>query len=343
MYYGYSAKVYEWINRFVTLEPLAFELWSYVESERQFFSYPIHEDDIARMSQADKIRHELATRDVTRKHYNFEDYWIGSVGRTLYDMFVNKYSKKMWSIPSNTLLDTFSWSAKDNPINTGSRHAYKGSHLAYPVGPTGYNPYFEKLLDHPRIRTIFGQNVSSFDLDAKTAILADGTRLQGDVLISSIPIEELCENRLGELPYAGRKFIPFVLPTKEICPGNIRFLHYTGEEKYTRIVEYKKLTKHEADDTLMVMELPSNDKEGGKLYPYMIRKYMDRAKEYQRTLPQDVYSTGRLGTYRYSTIEQTIAQAFGTLKMITGRSIKGMENEFFNIGDVNIIKERKAG
>lgn len=338
VYYGYSDKIFNWISRFVEMRKLDFELLSYVESERGFFSYPIHADDIPRMSKASQISAELSSRDMETTHTNFEDYWVGNIGQTLYDMFVNKYSKKMWGLESNTELDTFSWSAKDNPINTGSKIAYKGSYLAYPYGFPGYNPYFEKNL--AGIDVLYNQNVSRFDLPSKTVFLDDGTSITSDIIISSIPIEELCEYRLGDLPYAGRQFIPFVLPCKEVCAGNTRFLHYTQNEPYTRIVEYKKLTYHEAEDTLLVMELPCND--GGKLYPYMIKQHLEKANQYQKTLPDGIYSTGRLGTYRYSTIEQTIAQAFDVFNRITGKSIDGLEKEFYSIGDINIVKERKV-
>lgn len=337
VYYGYSKKIFEWVNKFVHLNPLDFELWSYVESEKQFFSYPIHADDLPRMSKFEQIKKELEQRDMSKTYFNFEEYWTGNVGKTLYDMFVNTYSKKMWGLESNVSLDTFGWSAKDNPINTGSKIAYKGSFLAFPPGTEGYNPYFEKTLEGSKV--IYGQNITRFDLKNRTVFLEDGTRVKGDVVISTIPIEELCEGRLGELPYMGRKFIPFVLPTKEVTPGNVRFLHYTGSEPYTRIVEYKKLTQYEADDTLLVMELPCKE---GKLYPFMIKKYLDRAKEYQMTLPDGIYSTGRLGTYKYSTIEQTVAQSFDVFTKITGKSIDGMEKEFFTIGDVSMLKDRKA-
>ncbi len=337
VYYGYSDKIYNWVNQFIELKHLDFELNSYVESEQKFFSYPIHEDDLPRMSKEAQIRKELAARDLEKIQNNFEDYWIENVGKTLYEMFVKDYSEKMWMIDSNKELDTFAWSAKDNPINTGSRIAYKGSHLAYPTAYDGYNSFFYKTTDG--LEVILGEAVKNFDLDNKAIILNDGTRLEGDIIVSSIPIEEVCENRLGELPYVGRDFIPFVLPCKEVCPGNLRFLHYTQKEAYTRIVEYKKLTNYDSPDTLLVMELPSKN---GKMYPYMINKYLDRAKQYVESLPEDIYTTGRLGTYRYSTIEQTIAQVFDVFVSITGKSIDGMEKEFFQIGDKNIVKDRQS-
>lgn len=337
-YYGYSEKVFRWVDSFVKMRRFPHYLLSYVEQDGRFYSYPIHEDDIPHMKQRERIEKELSQLDPGKRPSNFEEYWIGKVGRTLYDMFVNEYSKKMWLIGDNRELDTFHWSAKDKVIESGSKECYKGSILGYPVDRGGYNSYFEKTSAGATV--VLNENVSEVDLARRTVKLSDGTTLAGDVLVSSIPLEELCGGSRGELRYAGRDFIPFVLPCREVFPGHIRFCHYTQAEPYTRIVEYKKLTFHEAEDTLLVMEIPSMS---NKLYPYMIREQIERARAYLSDLPENVYSIGRLGTYKYSTIEQTISQCFGTFKKIMGRSIDGLEDEFYNLGDLELIKDRTGG
>jgi UDP-galactopyranose mutase len=37
----------------------------------------------------------------------YRRYWIGSVGRTLYERFISEYNKKMWLVDDNRLIDTF--------------------------------------------------------------------------------------------------------------------------------------------------------------------------------------------------------------------------------------------
>lgn len=335
-YYGYSEKVFAWIDSFAKMRRFPFSLLSYVEEDQRFYSYPIHEDDLPLMRQKEQIKKELANKGAVGAPANFEEYWIGRVGPTLYNMFVNQYSKKMWMIESNQELDTFNWSAKDKPIDSGSRECYKGSIIGYPIPRSGYNEYFEKTARNSRL--ILGETVKAVDLKNKSVNLSDGTVLKGDILVSSIPIEELCNYSLGELPYAGRDFIMFVLPCRQVLPGNVRFCHYTQSEPYTRIVEYKKLTYYESDDTLLGLEIPSKR---NKLYPYMIKKHLDLAGQYLNSLPGDVYSIGRAGTYKYSTIEQTISQAFSLYRNVTGKSIDGIENEFYRLGDLSLIKNRK--
>lgn len=336
-YYGYSEKIFNWIDSFVKMRRFPFSLLSYVEQDQRFYSYPIHEDDIPRMKESKRIYQELKKTQSDKKPNDFQEYWISRVGPTLYRMFVDQYSKKMWLIDSNKELDTFAWSAKDNPINSGSKECYKGSIIGYPIDRFGYNSYFEKTLGANTL--ISGQAVSGIDLKKRSVVFSGGRKVRGDVLISSIPIEELCNYCLGELPYAGRDFIPFVLPCKQIFPDDIRFCHYTQGEPFTRIVEYKKLTFHKSQDSLLVMEIPSRS---NKLYPYMIKKHLNKAKEYLQSLPEKVYSIGRLGTYKYSTIEQTLWQCFSLFKKLTGKSIDGIEKELYNIGDTSLLSSRKS-
>ena len=75
----------------------------------------------------------------------------------------------------------------------------------------------------------------------------------------------------------------------------------------------------------------------------MIKRHIDKAKQYLDALPPNVYSIGRAGTYKYSNIEQTIAQTFAVFEKITGKSSETMGEEFYNVGDISLIRERKDG
>lgn len=338
VYYGYSEKAYNWINKFVPIRKFPFELRTYVEEDGKFYTYPIHELDIPIMKKSSLIKKELRQRDNTKEPRNFEEYWINRVGPTLYNMFVNQYSKKMWMVKSNKIFDIFKWSAKDKPIETGSREAYKGSYIGYPIPLDGYNSYFDKMVKNKSIKVIYNEKYKKIDLNNKEVTLSTNKKLKFDTIVSTIPIDELFNYSYGELPYAGRDFTVFTLPSKQIFPGDVRFCHYAGKEPFTRITEFKKITYYEADDTLLVLEVPSKN---NKLYPYLTKKNMSLVKKYFKKIPNDVFSIGRLGTYKYSTIEQTIVQAFDLFKEITGKSIDGMENEFFGIGDTSMMKNRK--
>jgi len=335
VYYGYSKPVWEWLDSFVPLRPFPFELRTLahepVDSERRFWHYPPHEDDVKDYPRAAQIREELALRDNSQEPADFEAYYLQKLGPTLYDMFVDHYSKKMWMIEDNRLFDVFKWSAKDRPLETGPRGAYKGSLLGYPVPSDGYNGYFDAMVEDVDVR--FGGR-------ADWATIFNG-RGDYDAVISSIPIDEAV-GKEDSLPYVGREFHLLVLPCKEVFPADVRFCHYASpRDEWTRVTEFKKITYHQSDDTLLVLEKPSH---ANKLYPYQTKENIARAKSYLGMLPENVHSIGRLGTYRYSTIEQTITQAFSCVAKILGKpSPEGIEGEWREIGDTSMMaKDRRS-
>jgi UDP-galactopyranose mutase len=334
VYYGYSQSVFDWVNKFVPIRRFPFELRTLAHEpmdwDRRFWSYPPHEEDIAKYPRGGQILVELEKRDNSVEPVDFEDYWLRKVGPTIYDMFVDHYSKKMWMIGDNRIFDIFKWSAKDRPLESGTREAYKGSLLGYPRKLSGYNDYFDAMVD--------GVNVELSRIERRYPWLDD--RYQFDAIISTIPIDELCGHELGELPYVGRDFHLLVLPCKQVFPGDVRFCHYASpRDEWTRVTEFKKITYHEAEDTLLVLEKPSK---ANKLYPYLTKANEAKVREYMALLPPNVHSIGRLGTYKYSTIEQTIVQAFACVAKILGKpSAEGIEGEWRGIGDVSMMKDRR--
>jgi len=334
VYYGYSKKVFDWVNSFTPIRRFPFELRTFVETEGKFFHYPIHEDDLPQMGKYDQIRKELGQRDNSIEPKDFEEYWINRVGRTLYDMFVNNYSKKMWMIPDNKIFDIFKWSAKDKPIESGPKGTYIDSIIGYPYAYDGYNAYFDKMTENVKIifNYAWGNN---WDI----VIDENGEAVSHDAVISTIPIDEFCGYKFGELPYVGRDFQVIILPCKQVFPHDIRFCHYAGSEPHTRITEFKKLTYYESENTLLVIETPSHN---NKLYPFQTKASKALVAKYQASLPANVYSIGRLGTGMYSTIEMTVQQAFACVSKITGKP-NPMADEWRDIGDTSLLgKDRKA-
>jgi len=334
VYYGYSQKVFDWVNAVTPIRRFPFELRTLaheqVDEDRRFWTYPPHELDIPHYPQAERIKAELAARDNSKEPGDFEEYWKQKVGPTIYDMFVDHYSKKMWMIDDNRIFDIFKWSAKDRPIETGSREAYKGSFIGFPIAPDGYNGYHRAMLE--------GVDVI---LNERAQATPDLEFVGVDVVVSTIPIDEFV-GEAGTLPYSGRDFHLLVLPCKQVFPGDVRFCHYASpRDEWTRVTEFKKLTYHESESTLLVLEKPSK---ANQLYPYLTKANMDVVGRYLASLPPNVHSIGRLGLYRYSTIEQVITEAFACVAKILGKPSKeGLENEWRGIGDITMLpKDRKA-
>lgn len=301
-----DGQAFDYINPIVKLRSFPLILDTYIEQDRQFYGFPIHWDDIQVMPDKDKILQEMEDRPEVNLATNLEDGWINAVGPTLYEKYVKTYTEKMWEVESNKVFEDFSWSVKGSPIQYGDRMCHLASKTenqlhAYPIEETGYNRFFEYCV---RNTTVYlNTSIERVDLDKKE-VFAGGEVLKGDMIVSTIALDDLMENCYGSLRYMGRDFYKIVLPVEYAFKDRHHFMYYPNQEKFTRIVEYKNLTGHHADSTLLVMEIPSHR---NKLYSYNIKSEQEKAARYMSTLPQGVYTMGRLGTYKYLNINQCIA------------------------------------
>ena len=72
------------------------EFLSYVEKDNDFYAYPINMQDVRNMPEFEEINNELkeCKRQIKKGHIqanNLEEYWIKSVGKTLYKKMIGNY------------------------------------------------------------------------------------------------------------------------------------------------------------------------------------------------------------------------------------------------------------
>lgn len=271
---------------------------TYVHQDDQFYNYPIHVGDVARMPEAGTIRAELDNAKRLQgaaNAKNLEDFWIASVGRTLYDKFINTYSQKMWMVEDNRTIDDFAWSPKGVALKDGPREAWDTAISAYPHAANGYDDYFAIATRDAKV--LLNTRIEAYDLPNKTVTLG-GEKRRYDVIVNTASPDLVMNNAFGELRYIGRDFFPFVLPIKHAFPENVYFLYYAGAERFTRIVEYKQFTRQRYDDdsTILGIEFPSLN---GRYYPVPFKSEMARAQKYFDAMPEGVFSIGRAGSYQY--------------------------------------------
>ena len=300
-----NEKVFEYLNNKVPLRDCGdHQFITYNENDNSFYNYPIHMDDVRNMPESETILLELDNRQSVADAKNFEEYWINSVGKTLYNKMINGYTKKIWQVEDNKEIDTFNWSPKGATIKDGPKEAWDEAISAYPYAEDGYNIYFDSITDKANI--LLSSRIDKFDIENKRVHI-NGVEKKFDIIVNTISPDTLFDFCYGELPYIGRDFHKIVFPTENVFPENIYFQYYGGEEKFSRLVEYKKFTKHKSPTTLVGMEIPS---ENGKYYPIPIIKEMKVAEKYFQLMPEGVYSLGRAGSYRYQIdIDDCIEQA----------------------------------
>lgn len=261
-------------------------LFTYVESDRRKYRYPIHYQDIDQMPERETVLRELMkNRDANVKliesqlpelgQCKFADYFTAAIGETLYNKFMANYTWKMWNIPGDELETSMVWADR-------FRHAYtKTGEETRQRGLKGYDPI--KFEDHTLGKGIAfqvypkrGWNAVWGTMVARSTVIRDrimgirdehkqpyvltasGTKYYFSdyhTVFCSIDIDELWGE--NTLPYTGRMMIPLLIPgLVSAFPEGAESLHYSSCEFQTRVTEMKVITRHESPDTLILIEVP---------------------------------------------------------------------------------------
>ena len=301
-------KIYDFFNKYIPMRDCSEHKYlTYVEQDDQFYSMPLSYDDIELMPDKKKIYDELKNikKNNSKEPANLEEFWQSTIGPTLYSKVVENYNKKMWMVEDNKVFKSFSWSTKGDPIKKGRREAFdKEAISAYPIALNGYNDYFDIAVKNCKV--LFNTILKNIDLKNRSVEIENQIH-KFDYIISTISPDEMFNYSEGKLNYMGRDLHKIVLPMEECFPKDIYFLYYANKEKFTRIVEYKRFSKFKSKNTLLGIEFPSLN---GKFYPMPLEADQDLAKIYHDMIPENVFSIGRNGSYRYSVdIDDCIEQA----------------------------------
>jgi UDP-galactopyranose mutase len=317
-----NKKVYEYLNKIVPLRNCnEHEFLTYVEKDNQFYHYPINYDDIKIMPDKKKILDQIKNQSLIKikNSKNMEDFWVNSIGKILYDKVINTYTKKMWMVQSNKEIDTFKWSPKGATIKRGKAAAWEQAISCYPKKINGYNDFFDQLYNK-KIKIKLNSNVKLLSINKKT-FLINNKKENFDIVVNTISPDDIFDKKFGELKYIGRDFHKIVFPVEHVFPKNVYFLYYANNEKFTRLVEYKKFTKHKSKTSLIGMEIPSMN---GKHYPLPFKKEIKKSHKYFNIMPDRFYSIGRAGTYRYEVdIDDCIEQSMEIYNEIKNNKYNG--------------------
>lgn len=290
------------------------EFLTYIERDERFYHFPIHRDEVDEMPDARQILPELENcakfEGAPASAQSLEEYWIASVGPTLYGKFIDSYSKKMWGIDSNREITDFGFTPKGVALKTGSKAAWSDAISGFPLAANGYDDYFQ--IATRETQTHLNTQIEDYDIERRRVKLA-GEWHEYDIIISTVSPEIILKNAFGPLRWMGRDFLKIVLPVEHVFPKEIYFLYYASQEPFTRIVEYKKFYDYQAPTTLLGIEIPSRR---NKLYPFPMKPDQDRHQQYIDALPENIFSIGRNGSYRYLDVGLTIEQCLNVFNQL---------------------------
>jgi UDP-galactopyranose mutase len=232
-----------------------------------------------------------------------EDVVVSAVGRELYELFFQGYTRKQWGLDPSEL-DKSVTSRVPTRTNTDDRY-FSDKHNIMPAD--GYTAMFNNMLDHPNIDVLLSTDYRDVmdEIDA------------GHVIYTG-PIDEYFDWKHGKLPYRSLRFRHEVKDQEWFQP--VAVVNYPHPQvPYTRITEYKYLTGQQHPKTSITYEYPSA--EGDPYYPIPRPENQALFKKYEALAiaTPNVTFVGRLATYRYYNMDQVVGQALATFRRLDAK------------------------
>lgn len=228
------------------------------------------------------------------------------------------YSSKQWGIPMEKM-DRSVISRVKFALSEDNRYIQQ-KYQYIPIN--GFTQFFENLLCSEKITV--KQNIDAlpcikFDENSKKVLFRwEGEEYDCPIVFTG-PIDELFDCQFGSLPYRSLN-IKFKSMEKDSYQ-DVPFVSYPQSERYTRIVEYKKLTNQKVQGvTTISIEYPEQYVPNVNLpyYPIINEANMKLYKKYRKLADgfPNLFVCGRLGDYKYYNMDAAIERAFQVEKEI---------------------------
>lgn len=235
--------------------------------------------------------------EITWEPRDLEEKAISLVGRDVYEILIREYTEKQWGRPCKELPASI---LRRLPVRLiYDNNYFNDPYQGIPIG--GYTKIFEKLLDGCDVRL-------NADFLAKRD---EYMSLAREVLFTG-PIDEFYNFMFGPLEYRSLRFEHDVYPDIDNKQGNA-VVNYTDiSVPYTRTIEHKHFEFGKQKGTVVSREYSFEWKPGEEpYYPINDEKNQERYEQYRlKSIQEDkVVFGGRLGTYRYTDMQDTIISA----------------------------------
>jgi UDP-galactopyranose mutase len=243
-----------------------------------------------------KAKIDEQRKEITGEPRNLEERAISLVGRDVYEILIREYTEKQWGRPCSELPASI---LRRLPVrliydNNYFRDPYQG----IPVG--GYTAIVEKML-------------AGCDVRLGVDFLKERGALSGVAkrVLYTGAIDEYYDYELGALEYRSLRFEHKRMDTPNF--QGVAVVNYTSlDEPYTRSIEHKHFEFGTQPTTVVSYEYPSEWKPGiDPYYPINNDRNQSLYGKYAEKAAADgsVVFGGRLGTYRYTDMQDTVIAA----------------------------------
>lgn len=309
-----SEEAAEYIRSMVPAEKTELTSASVIDGTITYYPPSIYSAE--RLGVAEKVKKEISELPNDSDETNFETYLMSKVGPTLYKLFFEGFTRKFWGIEPSELSADWAKTRRLGENLTSKRMFFNDKWCAYPK--KDWNELFNNLLKD--IHVLYDIEVEGVEFEKNCVVANTGDRIAYDLLISTMHIDRLFQNRFGELQYAGYRIEPVVLKNRshtELDGRPISMTYYPDAEvAYCRVTDYGTFQNKDGfpydQGTILTYEYPDHTK---RLYPFTDERNLNLFDNYLREVAKisNVLTFGRMGLYKYLTTDTTVEMAFRML------------------------------
>ena len=290
--------VWDYVNRFVKFNNYRHK--GVVNFRGRVYSFPINLMTMSQLwgvTSPDEAKRKIMEEVVPIvRPQNMEEWCLSTIGKTLYETFIEGYSTKQWNKHPRDLPATIVKRLHVR-FTFNDDYFHDLTYQGIPVG--GYTPMVENMLSGIKV-----------ELGVDFSTMRDNWKKYANRLVYCGGIDAYFENTFGELEYRSLRW------EHENLKGDYQghsVVNYTAPEvPFTRIVEHKHFENPECEDTVISREYSVDWRETkDPYYPMsddanlaLYRRYRELADK-----ERDVLISGRLGSYKYLDMDDTISMA----------------------------------
>jgi UDP-galactopyranose mutase len=311
-----NARVAEYVGRFGMARPYQHRVLTEVylredDEQPHLLSWPPQVSELKDLRDWSIIERELASLPPQPEGDDFETWVVSLMGRHLYRLFIEGYTRKQWGCEPSELSSRFAPKRVDLR-DDGYTRLFRDTWELFPAA--GVNSIIEDIL-RP-VPVTCGVAVGIDDLSE-----VDGSP---DAIVISAPLDDLL-GRPGELAWRGIRMVSRYTPTTSL-DGTVTPAYVVNRPServpFTRTIETKHATGQAIHGTVVSEEhpgapsrhypVPTVDGRYERLNESMQREVRDRLSGVA------VHFCGRLSTYTYIDQDQAIARAFDCADAVLG-------------------------
>ena len=321
LYHAYGPHIFhfsniellQWLSNFDEMIPFHHSVKSLYKGK--LYPIPINLDTInlffgcdLRPSEVDSFLKSQRINSITPN--NMEEKCISLIGKELYEAFFKEYTLKQWGkdprdLPPSTI--------ERIPVRKNYNSSYYNKPFSY-LPQHGFTFLIQNILNHPQIEINLNSKIELNELKQFS---------KSGIVVYTGALDELFNQSFGKLEYRSLRFEKEYLPLEDfqgISVTNYPELKY----EWTRITEPKHFTHKQnkllnTDYTLIIKEFSYEHHSGqDPYYPINNNQNAILSKRYRDELNRigNIIPAGRLGSYCYTDMENTINNALNLCKKI---------------------------